>query len=97
MSIGVVKIGGKPVNPSYGFRWLTSGAVRDRKLRGEKAPIVVCQAHTEAIYIAAYKKRIPVGLYTGDRVQNMIPEVKDAKDLAVLRDGSISAINPAEE
>jgi hypothetical protein len=91
---GEITLDGKKVTTSYGFLWLTSGAARATRKLGEKAPLALCQAHTEALYIAAYNKMLRPGALLDDKRASLAAAVRDSKDIAVLRNGKVEHIAP---
>lgn len=93
---GEFKVDGKFVQVTYGLRWLATGYSRDVKRNQGKAILVVCQAHSEGLYRAAYNKRPTLDAYMDEKRVNLVDEVRDSKNLALHRDGTIDEI-PAGE
>jgi hypothetical protein len=80
--------------PTYGFLWAAPQApVMFRKL-GEKAVLATCTAHTEGLYRAGYKRALKVEDFADENKSKLISEVASAKDLVVLRNGTVEERPP---
>jgi hypothetical protein len=91
---GEATFDGKKYTTTYGFLWLTSGAARAKRKLGDEAPLVLCQAHSEALYMAAYNKVLHPGALSEEKRQTLAPEVANSKDIAVLRNGKTVHVSP---
>ena len=91
---GTLEINKVTVPVSYGIQWLTSGITRSRKMLGDRAPLVTCEVHRQALYQAVFKKGARLGAFDDEQRQHYIPELRDATTLAVLQNGSVTELSP---
>ena len=96
LSKGETTIERRKFSVSYGFQWLigSSGLVQ-RKLK-ERAPLVLCETHREAVYTAGYKKVFEARMFDEAEAKSLVGPVKSCPILAVRRDGTVGEIDPAE-
>jgi hypothetical protein len=93
---GLLLIDGKRYPESYGFKWLSAGFPKMVKKYGEKVPLIVCDVHQTAMYIAAYRKKPKPDALDSDKIGSLISEVKSSPTLAVRRNGTVEALSSDE-
>ena len=96
MEQGALKVKDKTYPMTYGARWLTGGYARSMKRDGERAPLIVCESHGEALFKVAYKLRPPLGAFSEEQRVKWVPEIRDVKALAVLTNGEVVELVPAD-
>lgn len=82
---------------TYGFRWLSSMYPRGLQQHGDAVPLIVCDSHKEGMYRAVYHKPVPADAFSDEKRGGLVAEVRDAKMLAVRKNGKVEALNPDEE
>lgn len=96
ISQGQVESEGKKFPVTYGFRWLTSGYARGMKKVGEAVPMIVCDAHKEAMYQAVYHRPVPADAFSDEKRGALVSEVRDSKMLAIRKNGKVEPV-PADQ
>jgi hypothetical protein len=86
---GSFEVGDKKFEPTYGFLFASSQGATLFRRHGDKAPLVICTAHSEGLYRAGYKRGVKLDTWDEENRAKLISEVAAAKDLVVQRNGSI--------
>jgi hypothetical protein len=86
---GTVTVGRRQYPLTYGFKFLAAGYPMLVKKQGDKAPMIVCEAHEETVYAAAMQKVARPGAFSEDARHKLAPKVAEVPQLAVLRDGTV--------
>lgn len=94
---GAIEVDRRKYTPSYGFMWTTAQAPRLFKKLGDKAVLVTCTSHAEGLYRAGYKRRMPDEAFAEENRAKLIPEVANAKNLVMLRNGTIEERSPGTD
>lgn len=89
MQSGTFTVDRKQYKQTYGFLWSSAGGGRDFKKYGDKAVLAKCTTHAEALYRAGYRRNMPPDAFAEENRPKLISEVAGAKDLVVLRNGTI--------
>lgn len=82
---------------TYGFRWLTAGYPRMLKKSGEQIPLIICEAHQEALYRASYLRPPPQNAFDPEQRAKLVPVVRDAYILAVRHNGKVDYLNSSQD
>ena len=93
---GLLLMDGKKYPETYGFKWLSAGYPRFVKKYGDKVPLIECEVHQTAMFIAAYRKKPKPDALDSDKIGQLIPEVKGSPTLAVRRNGTVEPLTPDE-
>lgn len=93
MAQGAITVGRRQYPVTYGFLGLTSGFARSQKQLGDRAPLIICEAHQEAIYRAAYQAKPPLGVFDSEQRRGLIAEVREAPVLVVRKNGTVDTLD----
>lgn len=90
---GNIKIDGKTVDVTYGFRWMSAGFSMQAKKQGDTIPIVVCKCHQQAMYTLSYNKVFREAAFDDEERGKLIPAVANAPILGVRMNGKVEALD----
>jgi len=94
---GALKYKGQVYPDTYGFKWLAGGFPIFLKRKGDEIPLIICTAHREATYMAAYGKLVQDKDFDAAHRDSLISSVRDAPFLAARRNGKIEAIDTTKD
>jgi hypothetical protein len=94
---GNVSVAGKSYPVTYGFKWLTAAYARWLKREGERTPLIGCQTHQEAMYLAVFHKLPPLGVFGGDERAKLPSEIRNVHTLVVRSNGKVEELAEAAE
>lgn len=91
---GSVKIGKDTFPETYGFQWLTANYAHSFKTLKERTPLITCDSHRQAIYVAVFKKVPRLNAFDPEQSQKYPDELRTATTLAVLENGTVTDLAP---
>jgi hypothetical protein len=94
---GQITINRRQYPVTYGFKWLTSSYARSVKRDGERAPLIACQTHEEAMYRAIFNKPPPLGVFGGDERTKLPSEVSNVHTIVLRSNGAVDELSAAAE
>jgi hypothetical protein len=97
MAQGQIEFNRRNFPVTYMFRWLTPTYTHGVKKYGDEVPLIVCDAHKEGIYRSVYHKRPPADAFDNDNRGSLVSEVRDAKMLAVRKNGKVGELASDQE
>ncbi len=97
VSRGSLTINKQQYTETYGFQWVNPNAAHSIKKQGDKAPLILCTAHEEGIYISIFHKQPQLGAFDPDKRGNYISELQNARPLVARRNGTVEELSADEE
>lgn len=94
---GTIKMDGKSIDMTYGFRWLAAGFPKMMQKQGDKIPLVVCKCHQAAMYTIGYQKKFKEGAFDDEERAKLVSDVANAPVLAVRMNGKVEALGAGED
>lgn len=95
---GDVTVNGTKYPMSYGFKLFSANYPFYIKKNKNKAIMIQCESHGEALYISAYKKAPLLGVYSPENRKLLIPELlAEAKNIALFPNGRVELVDSDSE
>ena len=79
---------------TYGLLWMSPALAPVRKRLGDRAPLIRCEVHREALYRATYGKRPTLNAFGESERRGLIREVSEAPIPGVRGDGEVVLLGP---
>ena len=94
MQQGTMTMNRRQYPVTYGFQWLSSGYAHLLKKSGDRMPLVICEAHKEGLYRAAYRKPPGQASFDPEERMKLVPAVQEAYTLVLRHNGTVDFLDP---